>query len=487
MLAEHELDAPSKDGVLAMHMRISLAIVLATVLGVVLGGTRSEGAARPPVAMIRLEGAIDVPTAEYLERAVRVAEERGAQCLLILLNTPGGLGQPMKEMTETLLSSPVPTIVYVYPAGGFAISAGTFVTLSAHIAAMHPATTIGAAHPVSLFSTPKMPEPPAGEEKGEEAGEGKAEKEKERLSPDVMAEKMVNTFALQARVIAEARGRNAEWAEKAVRESATLSASDAAKLGVVNLVVEDIDELLSAVDGWEVSLPGNRTVVLETEGAAIEEISASAKERFLHVLADPNILLVLLVLAGLGIMFEMQNPGAILPGVIGGLSLLLALYSMAVLPVNYAGVGLIAFGMLLLLAEVKVVSHGVLTVGGITSFVTGALMLMDTSLSPALRVSWQVIVVMAALLAVFFLVVIGAAVRAHMRKVETGEQGMMGEGGRALNALNPKGSVFVEGERWRARAVEGEIAEGDEVEVVGQDGFVLLVRRRGERTPRASA
>ena len=486
MLAEHELDDPSKDGVLAMRMRIGLASVVAAALVVVaLGGARAKGEARPPVAMIRLEGAIDVPTAEYLERAVRVAEERGAQCLLILLNTPGGLGQPMKEMTETLLSSPVPTIVYVYPAGGFAISAGTFVTLSAHIAAMHPATTIGAAHPVSLFSTPKMPEPPAEEEKGEEAGE--AEKEKERFSPDVMAEKMVNTFALQARVIAEARGRNAEWAEKAVRESATLSATDAAELGVVNLVAEDIAGLLAAVDGWEVSLPENRTVVLATEGAAIEEISASAKERFLHVFADPNILLVLLVLAGLGIMFELQNPGAILPGVIGGLSLLLALYSMAVLPVNYAGVGLIAFGMLLLLAEVKVVSHGVLTVGGVASFVIGALMLMDTSLTPALRVSWQVIVVMAALLVLFFLVVVGAAVRAHMRKVETGEQGMMGEGGRALNALNPKGSVLVEGERWRARAVEGEVAEGDEVEVVGQDGFVLLVRRRGEGTPRARA
>lgn len=487
MLAEHELDAPSKVGVLAMRMRIGLAMVLAAALGggAATGAARWEGEARPPVAMIRLEGAIDVPTAEYLERAVRVAEERGAQCLLILLNTPGGLGQPMKEMTETLLSSPVPTIVYVYPAGGFAISAGTFVTLSAHIAAMHPATTIGAAHPVSLFSTPKMPEPPAEEEKGEEAGE--AEKEKERFSPDVMAEKMVNTFALQARVIAEARGRNAEWAEKAVRESATLSATDAAELGVVNLVAEDIAGLLAAVDGWEVSLPENRTVVLATEGAAIEEISASAKERFLHVFADPNILLVLLVLAGLGIMFELQNPGAILPGVIGGLSLLLALYSMAVLPVNYAGVGLIAFGMLLLLAEVKVVSHGVLTVGGVASFVIGALMLMDTSLTPALRVSWQVIVVMAALLVLFFLVVVGAAVRAHMRKVETGEQGMMGEGGRALNALNPKGSVLVEGERWRARAVEGEVAEGDEVEVVGQDGFVLLVRRRGEGTPRARA
>ena len=476
-----------------MRMRIGLAIVLACALavGVVAQGFCAEGDGRPPVAMIRLEGAIDVPSAEYLERAVRLAGERRAQCLLILLNTPGGLGQPMKDMTETLLNSPVPTIVYVYPAGGFAISAGTFVTLSANIAAMHPTTTIGAAHPVSLFSMPKMPEPAEREEKGEKAdegtGEGKAEKEKEPLSPDVMVEKMVNTFALQARVIAEARGRNADWAEKAVRESATLSATEAAELGVVNLVAEDIPALLAAVDGWEVSLPEKRRRVLETEGAPIQEIPASAKEQFLHVLADPNMLLVLLVLAGLGIMFELQNPGAILPGVIGGLCLLLALYSMAVLPVNYAGVGLIVFGMLLLLAEVKVVSHGVLTVGGVASFVIGALMLMDTTLTPALRVSWQVIEVMALLLLAFFLFVIGAAVRAHMRKVETGEQGMMHEGGRALSALNPGGSVLVEGERWRARAVEGEIAERDEIEVVGQEGFVLLVRRRGEGTPGARA
>ncbi len=463
-----------------MGRGIGLAIAVAVVgLGLAAEEAQTGGEARPAVAMIRLEGAIDVPSAEYLERALRVAREQGAQCLLILLNTPGGLGQPMKDMTEALLNSPVPTIVYVYPAGAFAISAGTFVTLSANIAAMHPATTIGAAHPVSLFSTPKMPEPAEEEGKGEEE-EGK---KRERLSPDVMAEKMVNTFALQARVIAEARGRNAEWAEKAVRESATLSAKEAAELGVVNLTADDIPALLAAVDGWEVSLPDNRTVVLATEGAPIQEIHASAKERFLHVLADPNILLVLLVLAGLGIMFELQNPGAILPGVIGGLCLLLALYSMAVLPVNYAGVGLIAFGMLLLLAEVKVVSHGVLTVGGVASFVIGALMLMDTSLTPALRVSWQVIVVMAMLLVLFFLFVIGAAVRAHMRKVETGEQGMLGEKGRALSALNPRGSVLVEGERWRARAVEGEVAEGEEVEVVGQEGFLLIVRRRTAEAP----
>jgi membrane-bound serine protease (ClpP class) len=217
--------------------------------------------------------------------------------------------------------------------------------------------------------------------------------------------------------------------------------------------------------------------VLRTKGAPLDEIPASAKERFLHVLADPNILLVLLVLAGLGILFELQNPGAILPGVVGGLCLLLALYSMAVLPVNYAGVGLIIFGMLLLLAEVKIASHGVLAVGGVTSFVIGALMLMDTSLAPALTASWQVIVVLALLLVGFFLFVVGAAVRAHMRKVSTGEEGLMGGRGRALTDLSPAGSVFVEGERWKARSSDGNISAGEGIQVIGQDGFVLIVKK----------
>jgi len=427
--------------------------------------------------MIRLQGAIDVPSAEYLQRALRVAQEEDAQCLLILLNTPGGLGQPMKDMTEALLNAPLPTIVYVYPAGAYAISAGTFVALSAHITAMHPATTIGAAHPVQLFSMPKVPEAPEVEE-GEGEGEGEEPAPAAAPSTDVMMEKVVNTFARQARVIAQARGRNEEWAESAVRESVTATATEAFQLGVIDLLADDTEALLAAVDGQEVSLPGGRTVTLRTAGAPVIEVTASAKEQFLHVLADPNILLVLLVLAGLGIMFELQNPGAILPGVIGGLSLLLALYSMAVLPVNYAGVGLIVFAMLLFLAEVKVVSHGVLTVGGVTSFVIGALMLMDTSLSPALRVSWQVIVVMAVLIAGFFLFVVGAAIRAHMQKVSTGEQGLRGARGRTVTRLDPQGQAIVEGERWRARAVEGEIGEGEGISVVGQDGFTLLVRRR---------
>jgi membrane-bound serine protease (ClpP class) len=201
------------------------------------------------------------------------------------------------------------------------------------------------------------------------------------------------------------------------------------------------------------------------------------KESFFHVLSNPNLLLVLLVLAGLGIMFELQNPGAILPGVIGGLCLLLALYSMAILPVNYAGVGLIVFSMLLFLAEVKVASHGILTVGGLISFVVGALMLTGSS-AGWLQVSWQVIVVMAVLIVLFFLFVIGAAVRAHMRTVQTGGEGLLHRRGRALSKLAPTGEVFVEGERWRARVAEaGEIGEGEEVEVVAEEGLTLIVRR----------
>ena len=467
-----------------MQRRLAPLLLIALIA---LAGAASGAAPEPgPVAMIRLQGAIDVPSSEYLQRALRLAEEQRAQCLLILLDTPGGLGQPMQEMTKALLNAPLPTIVYVSPAGAHAMSAGTFVTLAAHIAAMHPVSTIGAAHPVSLFSMPELPEegkkPEAPEEGEPEGEEGKPEA---KPSASVMTEKVVNAFAQDARVLAEARGRNADWAEAAVRQSVAVGAREALELGVIDLVADGVGDLLAALDGREVKLSDGRVVTLEPSGAPVMEIRASAKERFLHVLADPNILLVLLVLAGLGIMFELQNPGAILPGVVGGLSLLLALYSMAVLPVNYAGVALIAFAMLLFLAEVKVASHGVLTVGGVAAFVTGALMLMDTDLHPALTVSWQVIIVMAVLVVVFFLFVVGAAIRAHMRKVETGSQAMSQARGRALTKLDPNGSVLVEGERWRARAAEGEIAQGEGVEVIGQDGFTLIVHQREAGPPDA--
>ena len=293
-----------------------------------------------------------------------------------------------------------------------------------------------------------------------------------------MARKIENAFSQQAKVIADQRGRNVAWAEKAVRESITASAKDAVKLHVVDLLADDVNDLLAKVEGRKVTLPGHRTVVLHTAGAPVQEVEATLSESFLHVLADPNMLLILLALAGLGIMFELQNPGAILPGVVGGIALLLSLYCMAVIPINFAGVGLIIFGMLLFLAEIKVPSHGILTVGGVTSFVIGALMLTDVALTPMLRVSWQVIMVVTVLVLLFFLFVVGASVRAHLRQVQTGREGMIRGHGHALEDLKPLGEVMVEGERWRARAVEGEIAKGEEIEVVNEEDLTLFVRKR---------
>lgn len=445
-----------------MSARLRVVLLTLAVSAILSGVADSAPPAEAPrpVAMIRLEGAIDVPSRAFLDRALEMAERNRAGALLILLDTPGGLVAPMTDMTKAMLNASLPTIVYVYPAGAYAMSAGTFVTMAANLAVMHPATSIGAAHPVELFGAPS----PEGE-KGTKGAE-------------VMAKKIENAFSEQAKVIADRRGRNVAWAEKAVRQSITASAKQAVKLKVVDLLAEDVNDLLAKVDGRKVALPGGQTVVLRTAGARVEEIQPTLSESFLHVLADPNMLLILLALAGLGIMFELQNPGAILPGVVGGIALLLSLYCMAVIPVNYAGVGLIIFGMLLFLAEIKVQSHGILTVGGVISFVIGALMLTDVALTPMMRVSWQVIIVVTMLMLAFFLFVIGASVRAHLRKVQTGREGMLRQHGHALGDLKPVGEVMVEGERWRARAVEGEIAKGEEVEVVNEEGLTLFVRKR---------
>jgi len=435
-------------------------------LGLVLASTAPGRAApRPaPVSVIHLTGAVDVPSSAYLARAVDLAEKNGSQALVVLLDTPGGAVAPMTEMTKTILNAPLPVIVYVYPAGGYAMSAGTFITMSAHVAAMQPNTSIGAAHPISLLGGE-----PAPAKKGE--------------APGAVEQKLENAFAEQARVIAEARGRNTEWAANAVRQSKTATAREAVTLHVVDLLADDLPDLLRKLDGRQVILASKHTVTLHTAGARTVELDATVTERFLHVLADPNMLLILLALAGMGIMFELQNPGAILPGVVGGISLLLALYSMSVLSVNYAGVALIIFGLLLFLAEIKVTSHGVLTVGGIISFVMGALMLTNVALTPTLQVSGLVLATVTVLVAGFFLFVIGAGVRAHLRKVQTGAEGMVRTKGRALDRLAPSGEVMVEGERWRAKAVDGVIEPGEEIEVVAEEKLTLLVQKVPNQTP----
>ena len=301
------------------------------------------------------------------------------------------------------------------------MSAGTFITMSAHVAAMHPDTSIGAAHPISLLGGAPEPE----KEKGKET------------EPSAVERKLENAFAEQASVIAQARGRNTEWAAMAVRQSKTASAREAVKLHVVDLLADDVPDLLNKLEGRKVELSNKRSVVLHTAGVQTTEVEATVTERFLHVLADPNMLLILLALAGLGIAFELQNPGAILPGVVGGICLLLSLYSMSVLSVNFAGVALIVLGMLFFLAEIKVPSHGILTIGGVIAFALGALMLTNVALTPTLHVSWVVLTTVTVLVAGFFLFVVGAGVRAHLRKVQTGAEGMIGERGRGDSASRP--------------------------------------------------
>lgn len=451
-------------------MRTALVIlVLALTLAFIASGADAAAGSPKPIALIKLQGAIDVPSAEYLERGLRVAEQQHAQCLLILLNTPGGLGQPMKDMTEDLLNARLPTIVYVYPAGAYAMSAGTFVTLAANIAAMHPASSIGAAHPVELFPIPTPPEPEG--EKPKEPGKPAAKKPP---SADVMTEKMVNAFASQARVIAEARGRNADWAEKAVRESVSVPADEAVRLRVVDFIATDEATLLAKLDGFRMA--GRQGQVLRLNGARLVLIEEGLRSKVLRTLSDPNLAYLLFMIGLAGLYFEFSTPGAILPGVVGAICLILAFFALQTIPVSYAGVALIVLAVILFIAEIKVISHGVLALGGAVALILGSLMLFDTP-ELYMRVSLAVILPAAVAFSLFFALVVRLAVRAHRAKPLTGERGIVGETGRVTEAVGPQGGkVFVHGEYWNAVS-EAPIEAGVKVRVVAVEELTLKVER----------
>lgn len=447
-----------------------MALLALLVLPADLARAQDSGRRPARVDVITIKGTIDVPMSEYVERTLAQAVALGAEAYVIELDTPGGLLEPMQDIVKALLSSSVPTVVYVYPPGGNAFSAGALITMAAHFAVMHPDTTIGAAHPVALTpgAPPTQPSPPA--------EPGKPDAKPAPPAEDATINKVVRAMSKWARTIAEARGRNGDWAERAVTESAAATASEAVKLNAVDFTARDLRELLDALDGKQVTLEDGRKVALHTRGVQVNRLPPNVRESFLHVLTDPNILLILMVLGGLGIIFELQNPGAVLPGVVGGICMLLALYSLSVLPVNWTGVALILLALGMFVAEIKVVSHGVLTVGGLIAFVLGALMLVETPAAPALRVSWLAAIFLAAFVAGFVIFAMGAAWRAHKRKVVTGQQGILGARGRARTDIAPEGTVFVQGEYWRARAENGAIPSGEPIEVIGLDGFVLRVR-----------
>lgn len=402
-----------------------------------------------PVVSIKIEGPINPVTADFINEAIENARLKNATCLLIHLNTPGGLLQSTREIVTSLLESPVPVIVYVSPEGAHAGSAGVFITMAAHIAAMAEATNIGAAHPVNM-----------------QGG-----------MDSVMSEKVTNDAAAFIRSIAAKRNRNLEWAEDAVRKSIAISAGEAILKHVVDLIAFSDKDLLNQVDGKQIKL-NSGIVTLHTKNAPVQIFRMSALDKFFNIISDPNIAYLMLMLGFFGILFELFNPGAILPGIIGVIALVLAFYSMRTLPVNYAGLALIIFGVLLLLLEIKIVSHGMLAIGGIASLLLGSMMLIKASSPLELAgISKLLIVVTTALVALLFLAVIGAGLKAQKRKPVTGLEAMIGLKGITLTDLVPDGRVKVQGEMWNASSVRGNINKGEEVRINAIKKFTLYVEK----------
>ena len=417
-------------------------------LAVVLLGlaTPASAAAGGSVALVTVDGVISPVTVRIVTTALERARSEHAVALIIQLDTPGGLERSMRSIVQEILSSDVPVVVYVAPTGARAASAGVFITMAAPIAAMAPATNIGAAHPVAALG-------------------GSFDKE--------MKTKVENDAAAFARTIAATRGRNVEWAEKAVRQSVSATEREAVRLHIVDLIADSTTDLLDKIDGRVVKTP-TREVVLHTRGAAIRPIGIGFRDRVLNIITDPNVAYVLMMLGMLGLFFELSTPGAILPGVIGGISLILAFFAFQSLPISYAGLLLILFGVVLLIAEVKVTSHGVLAVGGVVAMLLGSLMLFDTP-TAELRVSWWVILPTVGVTAAVFVVALAAGLRALARRPITGAAGMVGGTGVARSALDPTGDVLVQGELWRAVAEDGPIAIGETVRITAIDGLTLKV------------
>jgi membrane-bound serine protease (ClpP class) len=412
----------------------------------------SPAVAAAPVAMIDLDGAITPVTARLLTAAIERAQAERAQALIVRLNTPGGLERSMRSMAQAILNAEIPVIVYVAPTGARAASAGVFITMAAHVAAMAPATNIGAAHPVTI-------------------GGGDTGKE--------MGKKIENDAAAFARSLAAERGRNVDWAEKAVRASVSVTEREAVKLKVVDLVADSVPDLLAKIDGRTVKT-ARGPVTLATRDALVKPIEVRFRDRFLALITDPNIAYILMMVGMLGIFFELQNPGVVLPGVVGGISLILAFFAFQSLPINWAGVLLILFGVALLIAEIKVVSHGVLTAGGVVAMVLGSFMLYEAP-EVGFRVSWTVILPTVGATAGLVVWAVSAGVRAMMKSPVTGASGMIGRVVVARSALGPEGQVQVDGEIWRAVSEGEAIPAGEKVRVTAVDGLTLKVSRAGDR------
>ena len=404
-------------------------------------------AQKKQVDVIKINDAITPATADFISKSIEQAVKNRAECLVIQMDTPGGLDMSMRDIIKDIMNADIPVIVYVAPSGARAASAGVFITLASDIAAMAPGTNIGAAHPVAV-------------------GGGKMDR--------TMADKVVNDAVAYIQSIAEKKGRNAKWAAQAVRESVSITETEALKIKIIDLIAKDLNDLLEKIDGKTVEKPRGK-IKLATKGLQTNVLEMGFRQRFLAVLSNPNIAYILMMIGLAGLYFELSNPGVIFPGVIGGISLILAFFAFRTLPVNYAGVLLILLGVFLFVAEIKVASYGLLTIGGLVSLTLGSIMLFESPI-PALRASLTVILPTVLFTAAFFFFAVTMAVKAQLAKPATGAEGLVGEIGVAQTRLSPEGKVFIHGEFWNAYTDEA-IEEREKIRVLKTEGLTVKVEK----------
>ncbi|MFC1899258.1 nodulation protein NfeD [Chloroflexota bacterium] len=428
-------------------LRISL------LLGIVITSLTAIGveAASPRIDVLHAEGVINPVLADYLEKGIEQAEDNDATACIIQMDTPGGLDSSMRDIVKNIVNARIPVVVYVSPSGARAASAGVFITMAAHVAVMAPNTAIGAAHPVSIGS------------EGEEA------------MSETMEEKVLNDSVAYIRSIAEAHNRNIDWAERAVKESISATEQEALELNVIDMVAPDLETLITQLNGREVVMLGGNVVTLDTSNVTVSHMEMNGIEDFLYAISDPNIAYLLLSLATLGITAEIFNPGLIFPGVIGGISGLLAFYSLGILPVNYAGILLVVLAFALFIAEVFTATFGLFTAGGITAMVIGSLILFKGG--PLFQVSPWLITIVVIVIAGFFILVLNRVIRAHRRQASTGKEELIGKTALVKVPLDPEGTVLFRGELWAAISETGRIEPGETVLIDRVDGLKTYVSK----------